>query len=146
MSLLAIENLHFSYPGRDPVLNGITAIAAKPELIAIAGPNGAGKSTLLDCIAGQKTPASGRCLVNGQDAHTMERAALCRLVAHVPQAIPVDIPFTVEEVVLTGRIPYGRGLYENSDDYDAMEQAIARARLKHWAAQTPEFVQEEFAG
>jgi iron complex transport system ATP-binding protein len=60
----------------------------------------------------------------------MDRAELCRLVAHVPQAIPVDIPFTVEEVVLTGRIPYGRGLYENSDDYAAMELAIQRARLE----------------
>lgn len=130
MSLLSIENLAFSYPGRDSVLSGITAVASGPEVIAIAGPNGAGKSTLLDLIAGQKQPASGLCRIQGRDAHAMERAALCRLVAHVPQAIPVDIPFTVEEVVLTGRIPYGRGLYENGDDYAAMEQAIRRTRLE----------------
>jgi iron complex transport system ATP-binding protein len=130
VSLLAVDNLRFSYPGRAGVLNGINATANNPEVIAIAGPNGAGKSTLLDLIAGQKTPAAGRCLINGRDAHAMERAELCRLVAHVPQAIPTDIPFTVEEVVLTGRIPYGRGLYENDDDYKAMEQAIRRTRLE----------------
>lgn len=130
MSLLSVENLRFSYPGGANVLEGFTAAAGRPEVIAIAGPNGAGKSTLLDLIAGQKRPTGGVCRIQGRDAHSMDRAALCRLVAHVPQAIPVDIPFTVEEVVLTGRIPYGRGLYENSDDYAAMEMAIERARLE----------------
>lgn len=130
MSLLAVESLAFSYPGGANVVNGVTAAAEGPEVIAIAGPNGAGKSTLLDLIAGQKQPSGGVCRVQGRAAHTMDRAELCRLVAHVPQAIPVDIPFTVEEVVLTGRIPYGRGLYENSDDYAAMELAIRRARLE----------------
>ncbi len=130
MSLLAVENLAFAYPGGANVVNGVTATAERREVIAIAGPNGAGKSTLLDLIAGQKQPGGGVCRVQGRDTHTMERAELCRLVAHVPQSIPVDIPFTVEEVVLTGRIPYGRGLYENSDDYAAMELAITRARLE----------------
>ena len=130
MSLLAVESVAFSYPGGANVVNGVTATAEGPAVIAIAGPNGAGKSTLLDLIAGQKQPSGGVCRVQGRDAHTMDRAELCRLVAHVPQAIPVDIPFTVEEVVLTGRIPYGRGLYENSDDYAAMELAIQRARLE----------------
>lgn len=130
MSLLAIEAVTFAYPGRELVLTGISATADRPQVIAIAGPNGAGKSTLLDLIAGQKLPASGACRVQGREAHTMERAELCRMVAHVPQAIPVDIPFTVEEVVLTGRIPYGRGLYENEEDYAAMDAAIARTRLE----------------
>ena len=130
MSLLSVENLRFSYPGGADVLDGFTATVEAPEVIAIAGPNGAGKSTLLDLMAGQKRPNAGVCRIQGSDAHSMERAALCRLVAHVPQAIPVDIPFTVEEVVLTGRIPYGRGLYENSDDYAAMEMAMERARLE----------------
>ena len=130
MSLLAIDGLCYSYPGREGVLRGITAVAAGPEVIAIAGPNGAGKSTLLDVLAGQKTPAAGTCFLQGRDALTMGREELCRIVAHVPQTIPSDVPFTVEEVVLTGRIPYGRGLYENDDDFAAMELAIERTRLE----------------
>lgn len=129
MTLLAIEQLSFSYPGRPPVLAGISASASAPAVIAIAGPNGAGKSTLLDLLSGQKRPRSGTCRINGMDAHSMGRLELCRLVAHVPQTLPGDIPFTVEEVILTGRIPYGRGLYENDDDHAAMESAIARTRL-----------------
>lgn len=136
MSLLAIEGLHFAYPGRDPVLTGITATAAAPEVIAIAGPNGAGKSTLLDLLAGQKKPAAGTCLVQGRNVHDIPRDELCRLVAHVPQMIPAEVPFTVEEVILTGRIPYGRGLYESDDDFAAMELAIERTRLDAFRGRT----------
>ncbi|HEU0121368.1 MAG TPA: ABC transporter ATP-binding protein [Bryobacteraceae bacterium] len=130
MSLLAIDNLQFAYPGREPVLTGVSATAERAEVIAIAGPNGAGKSTLLDLLAGQKTPAGGACRVQGQDVRSMTRAALCRLVAHVPQGIPADVPFTVEEVVLTGRAPHGAGLFESDEDYRAMEQALRQARLQ----------------
>jgi iron complex transport system ATP-binding protein len=127
--LLSLDGVGFSYPGRGAVLTGVTASATGPDVIAIAGPNGAGKSTLLDIIAGQKTPEAGHCSIQGRDARAMGREELCRLVAHVPQTIPGDVPFTVEEVILTGRIPYGRGLYENDDDHAAMELAIERARL-----------------
>jgi len=129
MSLLAIADLCFSYPDRAAVLTGITASVEGPEVIAIAGPNGAGKSTLLDLLSGQKRPESGTCLIQGRDAYAMNRESLCQLVAHVPQTIPGDVPFTVEEVILTGRIPYGRGLYENDQDHAAMELAIDRTRL-----------------
>lgn len=129
MSLLALESAIYAYPGAPPVLNGVSAAAGAGELIAIIGPNGAGKSTLLDLVAGLKTPASGRCIVDGLDSATTPRGAWCRLVAHVPQQAPANVPFTVEEVVLTGRIPYGRGLYENDDDYRAMEEAMERMRL-----------------
>jgi iron complex transport system ATP-binding protein len=130
MSLLRLEGVGYRYPGAAPVLDDISAEAGEGELIAITGPNGAGKSTLLDLIAGLKTPERGRCLVAGSDVHGMKRDAACRLVAHVPQQVPAEIPYTVEEVVLTGRIPYGRGLYENEDDYEAMEQAVARMALE----------------
>lgn len=132
MSWLSLDNVGFSYPGQPEVLRGIGATVNNPEVIAIAGPNGAGKSTLLDLLAGQKLPETGTCRIQGRDAHRIPREQLCRLVAHVPQTLPGDVPFTVEEVVLTGRIPYGRGLYENDEDHAAMEMAIARTRLEEF--------------
>ncbi len=132
MSWLSLDNVGFSYPGQPEVLRGIGATVNSPEVIAIAGPNGAGKSTLLDLLAGQKLPESGTCRIQGRDAHRIPREEFCRLVAHVPQTLPGDVPFTVEEVVLTGRIPYGRGLYENDEDHAAMEMAIAQTRLEEF--------------
>lgn len=130
MSLLSLRKLSFRYPGGPPVLADVSAEVESPSVIAVIGPNGAGKSTLLDLVAGQKLPESGACEVEGKATHSMPRAALCRMVAHIPQQVPADVPYTVEEVILTGRIPYGRGLYENAEDYEAMERAIARTRLE----------------
>ena len=130
MSTLVLDGVGFSYPGREGVLAGISAAAEAPEVIAILGPNGAGKSTLLDVIAGQKSPGPGRCFLDGRNSASIGREELCRMVAHVPQTIPADVAFTVEEVVLTGRIPYGCGLYETDEDYAAMEAAIVRTRLE----------------
>lgn len=130
MSLLALNGLTFTYPGRPPVLTGVTATVDAPSLIAIAGRNGAGKSTLLDLLSAQKTPAAGTCLVHGHPAHSLSRPQLCRLVAHVPQTLPTDIPFTVEQVVLTGRLPHSHGLYENEADLQALEQALEQTHLE----------------
>lgn len=127
---LALEGLEFSYPGGKPVLRGVDAVAEQPAVIGIVGPNGAGKSTLLDLIAGQRVPTAGRCTLDGQAVHQIEREALCRQVAHVPQLVPADVPLTVEEVILTGRLPHGRGLFENDEDHEAMERAIARTHLE----------------
>jgi iron complex transport system ATP-binding protein len=127
---LVLDGLEFAYPGGKPVLRGIDAVAEKPALIGIIGPNGAGKSTLLDLIAGHRVPSAGRCTLEGRAIHEIERAALCRQIAHVPQLVPAEVPLTVEEVILTGRLPHGRGLFENEEDQAAMERAITRTHLE----------------
>ena len=132
MSLLSLAGVAYRYGDGPDTLLDVTAEATRPQVIGIAGPNGAGKSTLLDIMAGQKVPASGTCRVHGRDTHLTGRAELCRLIAHVPQQLPSDVPFTVEQVVLTGRTPYGRGLYENEEDLRAAERAIERTGLQEF--------------
>lgn len=126
---LRLQNVTYRYPGGNLVLGGISAAAATGELIAIVGPNGAGKSTLLDVLAGQRPPATGHYWVDGHPANSYSSAALCRKVAHLPQQLPHDVPFAVEDVVLTGRIPYGAGLYESAADLAALEAALAATGL-----------------
>ncbi len=129
MSILAINELSFRY-GATPVLRSINATVDRPELIALIGPNGAGKSTLIDVMAGRLTSYEGTCLLDGRDIRGMTRPQLCRYVAHVPQQRIADIPFTVEEVVLTGRTPYGNTLYESDEDLAALEAALEATRLQ----------------
>ena len=130
MTILRVEHLSYRYNQAEPVLRDVSTTVSRPEVIAIVGPNGAGKSTLLDLLAGQKTPWQGACAVQDKQLAGLRRDELCRLVAHVPQHVPRDVPFTVEEVVLTGRIPYGVGLYESDEDHQHMEHALRRTRLE----------------
>lgn len=126
MSLLSVESLTYRYPVGPLILEGISLQVNSPQVIAIVGPNGAGKSTLLDLVAGQKQPLSGTCRIGGRDIRTMDRREFCRVVTHVPQQVPSGVPFTVEQVVLTGRTPHGQGLYESDEDLNAAEKALER--------------------
>lgn len=130
MSLLSLEALGYSYGDSQFAIQAVSSRLDSAGIVALLGPNGAGKSTLLDLIAGLKTPNAGSCLVKGQDTSQMSRQALARLVAHVPQQIPAEVPFTVEDVVMTGRLPHSNGIFESAEDEEALERAIAKARLQ----------------
>lgn len=130
MSLLSLKDAAYRYPGAGKdALAEIEVNVERPQVIAIAGPNGSGKSTLLDLIAGLKTTTAGTCRLLGRPTQDYNRRDLCRIVAHVPQRIPQGIPFTVEEVVLTGRTPYGRGLYDNPEDLAIAGRALQIAGI-----------------
>jgi len=65
-ALLELEDIHFAYPGRQPVLNGADLVLDVGERLCITGHNGAGKSTLLQLIVGLLRPESGRVSAFGK--------------------------------------------------------------------------------
>lgn len=67
MTILALENIHFAYPGQQPVLDGASVQLAAGQRLSIAGPNGAGKSTLLRIALGLQLPTSGRVTIFGTE-------------------------------------------------------------------------------
>lgn len=48
------------------VLDDISAVFEKGQVVSLIGPNGSGKTTLIKCILGMVRPGSGRIFVNGQ--------------------------------------------------------------------------------
>ena len=92
------------------------------------GPNGSGKSTLLRCLNGSLKPQSGHVLLDGQAVAAMDRRAIARHVAVVPQDTPVDVPLTVREVVMLGRYAHWNTWDQESPE-DARIVGVCLERL-----------------
>jgi ABC-type Mn2+/Zn2+ transport system ATPase subunit len=117
-SALAADGLSFSY-GPDEVLSEVSFAVEPGEFVALVGPNGSGKSTLLRLVLGLLTPRSGRVfLFGGAPAQLRQRGRLGYVSQR--QALPVDFPATVEEVVTAGRLAR-RGWRTRLNDEDRRE-------------------------
>ena len=67
MTILALENIHFAYPGQPPVLDGASVQLTVGQRLSIVGPNGAGKSTLFRIALGLQHPTSGTVTIFGKE-------------------------------------------------------------------------------
>lgn len=89
-------------------LLGIQTLEFLPgEFTIIVGPNGAGKTTLLKCIDGEIAPSTGKIVLENRLINDWSELELAKMRAVLPQQSALDFPFTVEDVVLMGRIPHG---------------------------------------
>jgi NitT/TauT family transport system ATP-binding protein len=61
-----LEALTFHYPGAAPVFQDFSWSVARGEAWAVLGPSGCGKTTLLYLLAGLRSPAAGRVLIDGE--------------------------------------------------------------------------------
>ena len=82
---IAFEEVHFAYPGREPVLNGIDLRIGTGQVIGVVGPTGAGKSTLVKLLLRYYDPTRGRILVNGLPLGELTLESFRRHVGYVSQ-------------------------------------------------------------
>lgn len=66
-------------------VDAVTLSVAEGECVALVGESGSGKSTLLRMFNRMVKPDTGRVLVDGQDAASMDPVALRRRIGYVPQ-------------------------------------------------------------
>ncbi|HLQ05268.1 MAG TPA: ABC transporter ATP-binding protein [Verrucomicrobiae bacterium] len=125
MSALVARGIRAGYRDRD-VLRGVDLAAREGELVALVGPNGAGKSTLLRVLAGLLRPVAGSVSIGGDDLLALDRGAVARRVAVVPQVFETLFPFTVREIVALGRTArLGAFGSLGSADLRAIDRALA---------------------
>ncbi len=67
MTIIALDNIRFAYPGHAPVLEGASLSLEAGQRLAITGPNGAGKSTLLQITLGLQRPQAGSVTIFGEE-------------------------------------------------------------------------------
>lgn len=114
------------------ILRDVSFAVEPGERVALIGPNGAGKSTLLRVVAGVLRANAGRVELGGVPVTSMDRTALARRLAVVPQQTALPFSMRVEEVVALGRLPHEDALRgARPADRAAVAEAIDRVGLGH---------------
>jgi zinc transport system ATP-binding protein len=111
--MITIKNVTFKYKN-EIILDNINLEIEKNDYIAIIGPNGGGKTTLIKLILGLLKPTSGEIILN------------TKKIGYVPQYtnFSLDIPITIFDVVLQGRLSKYKFFYTKED------KEIAKQKLK----------------
>ncbi|MDR0896234.1 MAG: ABC transporter ATP-binding protein/permease [Oscillospiraceae bacterium] len=100
--ILAFDNVHFGYEGRDGVLKGFSFALKRGETVGIVGPSGCGKSTLFKMIEGFYLPEEGALRAFDRDMSAVDLYALRQQFAFVPQD-PFFLSGTLRENLLLGQ-------------------------------------------
>ena len=123
-TLVRINNLSGGYH-KTAVIKDISFDIKKGDFLGIIGPNGSGKSTLLKLMSRALRPCSGNITLEGKDIEGMDLKEFCRKVAFVPQDTLINFSFSVEEIVLMGRIPHLKRMqFEGKADFSIAERAL----------------------
>jgi iron complex transport system ATP-binding protein len=129
--VIKVKDVHFSYPSRKGVLEGVTFEVRRGECVALLGVNGAGKSTLLKCMNSILSPTKGVVFVGGEDISEWSRNQIARRIGYVPQRSN-DSELTVFEMVALGRKPY-INWFLRERDYEIVDDIMAVLGLKDFA-------------
>ena len=103
---LEVRGVSFNY-GSIPALDEVNIKVDAGQVVSIVGPNGSGKSTLLKCIDNLLKPKGGAVLIEDRDVRSLSLREISKTIGYVPQTnVRTSFPFTVFDLVLTGRKPY----------------------------------------
>lgn len=135
-ALMEGRELRYSYAAAAPeVVSGASLSLTRGKLSALVGANGSGKSTLIRLLAGLFEPTGGAVFFGGVPLASIDARLRARRIAYVPQTVATVFPFSVLEVVLTGRSPYTtRFRFENRHDIEVGREALAAVDALHLAS------------
>lgn len=102
-----IENLSYSIQGRQ-ILDNVSLSLAADQFSVILGRNGSGKSTLFNMITGKYPYPSGRIHLLGKERSSIPQKELAKMIGFLPQFHQSIFPFSVYDVILTGRAAFYR--------------------------------------
>ena len=126
--MIRLDSVVLRYPRQEqPAVDGVTFDAAARTITAIAGPNGSGKSTIVRALLGRIAVERGSIAVGGASLARLDRRAVARQLAVVPQREDPIFPRVVRDFIALGRFAHGTvwgGL--SAADHAAMDNAVRR--------------------
>ncbi|OJI26086.1 Multidrug resistance-like ATP-binding protein MdlB [Vibrio vulnificus] len=122
---IAIEQLSFSYDGKQQVLKQIDIDVEHKQFVALVGHTGSGKSTLASLLMGFYPVSQGKLKLDGRPIASLAKSVLRKDVAMVQQD-PHILPTSVRENIALGR--------EVSDDiiWQSLEQVGLAEQIKRY--------------
>ena len=100
---ITFDDVHFTYDGASPALNGISLTVPAGGTAALVGPSGAGKSTVLNLIPRFYDVTSGAVRIDGVDLRDVTMASLRASLALVSQEVSL-FNDSVRDNIAYGRI------------------------------------------
>jgi ATP-binding cassette, subfamily B, bacterial MsbA len=84
---IEFREVAFRYRPTEPVLRGVSFVAAPGQTLALVGSSGSGKSTIMNLVVRFWDPQAGKILVDGQDIFQFSRRSLRDSIAYVGQDV-----------------------------------------------------------
>ncbi len=101
---LEIRNITCGYDPARPLLEQVSFSVRDHEICCIMGPNGVGKTTLFKTILRLIPPLEGTICLDGDDMSKWSRRRAAQVMAYVAQNHVPPFPYSVEDVVMLGRV------------------------------------------
>lgn len=131
--ILEARGLHHGFGGT-PVLRGVDISVAPGEVVGLVGPNGSGKTTALRILHSALAPSAGQVLLDGHNLSGYSGRERARRIAVIAQETTGEVPLTVADVVLLGRIPHSNTFGSTTDaDLQIAIGALENAGALHLA-------------
>lgn len=130
--MLEVRQLGVEVRGKH-LIRSVSALFSPGTVHGLLGPNGSGKTTLLKTIAGIWPEFSGEIFWNNKNLFQMDRAAVSKIIAYVPQNPSIAFDYTVEEIIEMGRYPQGNriSLKEERDKLEEILYLTELCELRH---------------
>lgn len=126
---IRVRNLSFAYNG-SYILDNINIDIEAKKLTFILGQNGSGKSTFLKILAGLLNSQNGITNILGYNSSKLTFPERSKLIGFLNQQHKAVFPFSVEDVVLTGRAGFINYIPKNTDK-EASIQAMKKVGILH---------------
>ena len=84
--MIEFDTVTKSYGGSTPAVDGLSFTAPAGKITVLVGPSGCGKTTTLRMVNRLIEPTSGRILIDGKDAASLDKIEMRRQIGYVIQS------------------------------------------------------------
>lgn len=133
--MISAENITVAF-GDNVVLHDASLEIPSSGIVGIVGPNGCGKTTLMRTLYHSLTPDKGNVKIDGEPLSSFSRKTLAKKLAVVVQEHASDMPMSVAEMVMLGRLPHqGFSGNPSKEDEAIVADVLDRVGLLHKATE-----------